>query len=195
MLTPEMASNPEFLIGGRQPIGGVVSKLAPTGVGKVPVLPGGELIGTAADWDAESRTLKYGVWVRQDDPGIARAAWGSVDVTDQLNPQGEYRQGAPYGVNIPPKVQWANNGAERLSLTGSACYYEVDASGRFVGAVWNNANVSAQAEQGTDQNPVAIYRRGTQYTTAEGSTSIINDPTTPPRCGGRRSVPCGMPCP
>lgn len=182
ILTSDMASNPEFVIGGRKAAGGIVSKLSPLGVGQLPLLPGGKLVASAADWDAIARTIKYGVWIRQDNPGIARAYWDSVDVTDRINPQGEYRQGAAYGINIPPKLEWRSSGSERLNLTTGPDYYiEVDASGRFIGAVWNDASVNAQTQQGTEEVPAAIYRRGTQYTTAQGSTSIINDPTTPPQ--------------
>lgn len=182
ILTNDMASNPEFVIGGRAPVGGTVNKLSPLGVGELPLIPSGKLLGAAADWDVNARTIRYGVWIRDDNPGIARAYWNGVDVTDKINPQGEYRQGAAYGVNIPPKTEWKASGSERLNLTTGPDYYiEVDAAGRFVGAVWNDASVNTQTQQGSEVVPTAIYRRGSQYTTAEGSTSLVNDPTTPPQ--------------
>jgi len=182
ILTQEMTSNPEFVIGGRKPAAGVVNKLSPLSVGEAPLLSGGTLAGTAANWDAIGRTITYGVWINQDNPGIVIAYWDGVDVTDQINPQGEYRIGAPYGTDIAPKRQWQVSNSERLNLTTGPDYYiEVDSAGRFIGAVWNDINVSAQTQRTTVEDFTAAYRRGTQYTTAQGETSLIPDPTTGPQ--------------
>lgn len=181
ILTADMASNPEFVIGGRKPVDGIVNGLSPTSVGELPLLPEPKFLGSGANWDAISRTLITGVWINQSDAKDIRAYWEGVDVTEKLSVNGEYQIGIPYGINIPAKVEWKRAGSARLSLTSPAYYIEVDAAGNFIGAVWNNANVNLQAQQGAEEVLTALYRRGTQFTTAQGSTSIINDPTTPPQ--------------
>ena len=181
ILTADMASNAEFIIGGRQAIGGIVNGLSPTSVGELPLLPEPKFLGSGANWDAISRTLVTGVWINQSNPRDVRAYWEGVDVTGKLSANGEYQIGIPYGINIPAKLEWRRTGSARLSLTSPAYYIEVDAAGGFIGAVWNNANVNTQTQQGSEEVPTALYRRGTQFTTAQGSTSIINDPTTPPQ--------------
>jgi hypothetical protein len=180
ILSAELASNPEFVIGGRQSVGGIVNGISPTSVGELPALPEGQFVGRAIDYDAIARTLKYGIWINQTNANDIRAAWNGEDVRNLLSAQGEYRQGPQYGI-VPPKLDWRTSGSARLSLSSPGYYVEVDAQGRFVGAVWNNANVSAQTQPGSEEVATALYRRGTQYTTAQGSTSLINDPTTPPQ--------------
>lgn len=180
ILSADAASNPEFVRGGRTSVGGIVNGLTPTTVGQLPPVSGTTFIGRAIDYDAVARTIKYGIWINQANAALIRAFWDSVDVSSQLSPTGEYRQGPAYGV-IPPKLEWKRSGTERLSLTSPAYYYEVDSVGRFVGAVWNNINVNTQTQQGQDEVQTAIYRRGTQYTAVQGTTSLINDPTTPPQ--------------
>ena len=180
ILTADMASNPEFIIGGRSTVGGIVNGISPTTVGEIPGTIAGDFLARAADFDVIAKTIKYGVWINQANPSLVRAYWDSIDVTDKLSAVGEYRTGPAYGI-VPPVLEWRNSATEQLQLTSPAYYFEVDVSGTFIGAVWNNANVSAQTQQGTQEVPAALYRRGTQYTTAQGATSIINDPTTPPQ--------------
>jgi hypothetical protein len=180
ILTADMASNPEFIIGGRSTVGGIVNGISPTTVGEIPGTIAGAFLARAADFDVIAKTIKYGVWINQANPSLVRAYWDSIDVTDKLSSVGEYRTGPAYGI-VPPVLEWRNSATEQLRLTSPAYYFEVDVSGTFIGAVWNNANVSAQTQQGNQEAPAALYRRGTQYTTAQGSTSLINDPTTPPQ--------------
>lgn len=183
ILTADMASNAEFIVGGRRAVGGIVNGLSPTNVGQLPLLPEPKFLGTAANWNAATRTIVYGVWINQSNPNDIRAYWNSVDVTNKLSAQGEYRIGLPYGVNIPARTTWVSTGAERLVRTsGTNDYYiEVDAQGSFIRAIWNNANVSAQTQQGSTEVPGAVYRRGTRYEVAEGTGAMVNDPTTPPQ--------------
>ena len=178
ILTADMASNPEFIIGGRSTVGGIVNGISPTSVGELPAVAAGNFLARAVDFDIITKVIKYGVWIDQSNTSNIRAYWDAVDVTDKLSAVGEYRLGPAYGT-VPPKLEWQNSATERLQLSSPAYYVEVDAAGTFIGAVWNNANVNAQTQQGTQEVPSAVYRRGTQYTTAQGNTSIINDPTTP----------------
>lgn len=180
ILSADMASNSEFIIGGRSTVGGVVNAISPTTVGTMPATIVGNFLARAADFDVNAKTIKYGVWVSQANASLVRAYWDSVDVTDKLSALGEYRIGPAFGI-VPPVLAWRNSATEQLQLTGNAYYFEVDISGIFIGAVSNNVDVSGQAQQGTQEVPAAIYRRGTQYTTAQGATSIINDPTTGPQ--------------
>lgn len=180
IFSAEAASNPEFVIGGRRAVNGIVNGISPTTVGVLPALPAPVFVSQAIDYDSIARTLKYGVWVNQLNPNDIRAAWDSQNVRALLAVDGEYRQGALYG-SIPAKLSWKTSGTARFSLTDPAYYYEVDAQGRFVGAVWNNVNVNSQTQQGLEEVGTAVYRRGTKYSTAQGSTSLINDPTTPPQ--------------
>lgn len=183
ILTADMASNAEFIIGGRRAIEGIVNGLSPTSVGELPALPAPKLLGTAAEWYEASRRLVYGVWINQSNPNDIRAYWNGVDVTSKLSEQGEYRIGLPYGVNIPARTAWVSTGAERLVRTSvtNDYYIEVDARGNFIRAIWNSVNVSAQTQQGLTEVPGTVYRRGTRYEVAAGPGAMVNDPTTPPQ--------------
>ena len=180
ILTVDMISNPEFIIGGPKIIGGIVNGISPTTVGVMPVVVPTKLIASAADFNVIAKTIKYGVWINQANPNLVRAYWNSVDVTSKLSATGEYRRGASYGI-VPAVLSWKNNSTERLSRTSPAYYFEVNAQGGFVGAVWNDQNVNTQTQTGTEQIANRIYRRGTQYEAVTVPYSDIPDPTTGPQ--------------
>lgn len=182
ILTADMASNSDFILGGigRSLVGGIVNGISPTSVGELPTITYDKFLARAADFDITTKIIRYGVWTQQSNSSNVRAYWDGVDVTNKLSTLGEYRIGPAYGT-VPAKLGWRNNATEQLNLTPPGYYFEVDASGTFIGAVWNNADVSASTQQGTTEMPAASFRRGTNYITAQGTTSIINDPTSGPQ--------------
>jgi len=128
ILTDDMISNPEFIRGGRKSVGGIVNSISPTTVGVMPIGETGNFLARAADFDVNTKIIKYGVWINQSNPNLVRAFWNSVDVTSKLSAIGEYRTGPSYG--IVPAVLWMES-RKRLNLITKNCNLCLSNHGRI----------------------------------------------------------------
>ena len=176
ILTEAKLSNEEFQFKGFGAIEGQVTAFDSTTIGELPETAEWQLENTAIDYDATTGELRYGVFVNQNDSTQIVARFNSVTV--ELG--SEFRKGTFYG-SIPGSQDWQVSTPEKLNLTGSANYIEVDAAGTFVGAVYAGVDVTAQTQQGSTVVLSAIYRRGVRTLQAEGTTSFVQDPTTGPQ--------------
>lgn len=174
-LTQDGASNKDFRKYGRNAKYGTVINIYPTNVGTLPPGLEWDLVSSEIDFLEPTREFRYAYVVDTRDASVRKAFWNSEEVVIGS----EYRQGAFYK-RIPAIVtaaDWVTTNAERLMPTGGN-YYEVDAAGNFINAFWDGVLVNAGTEQNpSNPDPTALYRRGTQYTTAKDDSKFVFEST------------------
>ena len=180
-LTDKAIQNRDFAKYGRNPQLGKVVDVTPKTVGVLPADAVWELVQTAIDYDAATRIFQYAVVIDTRNQSIVKAFWDGIEVAVG----GEYQKGAYYATILAAVTNddWVQNDGDYLNLSGGY-YYEVDAAGTFIQAIWNSVLVSGETQQTTALNPSAQYRRAGQYTTAQSDStyqfeSTVYVPTSP----------------